>query len=126
MQLERALAALLAVGEAGIVLELRPADHLAEGRPQPVVAHHQELQPAIVLGAIEVGQRVLRLVRRLARHQRAADRGAREGRAVGPGAVGIERGADPAALAGLVAMAQAEQDRRHQGHRRGAVALRGQ
>src|SRR5262249_15342278 len=90
MKLECATLALFAVGEARIVLELGPADHLAEGAPQPVITHDQELQPAIVFGAVEVSERVARPVRRLARYQPGADRGAGQRGAIGPGAVGIE------------------------------------
>src|SRR5438094_439878 len=46
-----------------------------------------------------------RPVRRLARYQFGADRGTCESRAIGPRAIGVERRADPAAFASLVAMA---------------------
>ena len=90
VQFLRAHLALLAIGEARIGGQFRPADGSTELVPEPVVANHQQLQPAIVLRAVEIGQCVARPVRRLARRKLRADRGARHRRAVGPSSVRIE------------------------------------
>ena len=119
-------AALGPAGEAFVDQEFGSIDDGAERLPEPVVAHHQELQPAIVLGAVEIGKRVARLVGSEARRQLSADQRAGGGGAIGPNAVGVERGADPAAFAGLITTAEPHQDRGDESHRRGAIALRRQ
>ena len=113
-------------GEARVGEQVRPADGRGEVLPAPAVGRERDEEPAAVATAVEVAQRVDRLLARRPHHGARAAEDALGGDRVQPEAVGHQRRGDHRAAPRPLALVERGHDRAEQRRPGGVIAHAGQ